>query len=108
MAVISKYVPKVTGADGPTYAAAAGGGDLIDGAASAIVILRTSGTVSNVTFVAPGTLPNGDAYPDKVVAMPATGERWIVLGNEYCDANGQCAVTYSSVVGLTIAAIHNS
>lgn len=107
MAVISKYIPKVTGADGPTFVAANAGGDLIDQCASAIVCLRTSGTVSNVTFVTPGTLPNGDAYPDKVVAMPATGERWIVLGPEYADANGQCAVSYSSVVGLTIAAFHN-
>lgn len=107
MAVIAKYIPKVTGADGPTFVAANVGGDLIDQCASAIVVLRTSGTISNVTFVTPGTLPNGDSYPDKVVAMPATGERWIVLGPEYADANGQCAVTYSAVTGLTIAAIHN-
>ena len=105
MALIQKYVPKSTGADGPTFAAAAGGGDTIDACASAIVCLRTTGTISTVTFVTPGTLPNGDAYPDKVVAMPATGERWIVLGPEYADANGQCAVTYSAVTGLTIAAI---
>lgn len=108
MAVIPKYIPKVSGTDGPTFAAANAGGDLIDQCASAIVMLRTSGTISNVTFVTPGTLPNGDAYPDKVVAMPATGERWIALGPEYADANGQCAVTYSSVVGLTIAAAHNA
>lgn len=105
MAVIQKYVPKATGADGPTYASASGGGDLIDQCASAIVVLRTTGTISNVTFVIPGNLPNGDAYPDKVVAMPATGERWITLGPEYADANGQCAVSYSSVTGLTLTAI---
>lgn len=105
MAVLQKYIPKTTGADGPTWAAATGGGDTIDQCASAIVGLRTTGTVCTVTFVTPGTLPNGDAYPDKAIVMPATGERWIVLGPEYADANGQCAVTYSAVTGLTITAI---
>lgn len=108
MAVIPKYIPTVAGTTGPTFAAASGGGDLIDQCASAVVMLRTTGTLSNVTFTTPGTLPNGDAYPDKVVAMPATGERWIALGPEYADANGQCAVSYSSVTGLTIAAFHNA
>jgi hypothetical protein len=108
MAVISKFIPTTAGATAPSFVAAAGGGDLIDQCASAIVILKTSGTISNVTFVIPGSLPNGDAYPDKVITMPATGERWIVLGPEYADANGQCSVTYSSVTGLTIAAVHRA
>lgn len=106
MALISKYIPKVTGVDGPTFVAASAGGDTIDQCASAIVMLRTSGTAITATFVTPGTLPNGDSYPDKVVSLPATGERWIVLSSEYADANGQCAVTYSAVTGLTVAAAH--
>jgi hypothetical protein len=107
MAVIPKFIPSVAGTTGPTFVAANAGGDLIDQAASAVVMLRTTGTISTVTFVTPGSLPNGDPYPDKVVTMPATGERWIVLSNEYIDPNGQCAVSYSSVVGLTIAAFLN-
>lgn len=105
MAVLTAYIPNTAGATAPTYAAAAGGGDTIPNCDGAVVILKTSGTASNVTFVTPGTLPNGDAYPDKVVTMPATGERWIVLGPEYAAADGSCAVTYSSVTGLTVAVV---
>lgn len=106
MAIINKQVLGVVGA-AITWNAASGGGDLINQPGRAIVgIKNTSGASITATFVTPGTLPNGDAYPDHTVSVPATtGERWLVLGEEYTDANSQCTVTWSSATGVTFCVL---
>jgi hypothetical protein len=106
MAVFTKQPIGLVGA-AVTFTACAGGGDSILDPIGAVVVIRNgSGAPITVTFVTPGNLPNGDAYPDHTVSVPATtGERWIKLGPEYVNATGQCDVTYSGVTSLTMAVV---
>lgn len=100
MASYNKYKITTDGSTGPTYNAAAAGDTIVNGAGG-ILIIRTTGTITNATIVTPGSLPNGDAYPDKVIAMPATGERWIYLGPEYSASDGSVSLSWSSLTGVT-------
>lgn len=71
-----------------------------------LIVKNASGASINVTLVTPGTLNTGDAYPDKVIAVPAAAERWVPVLQDYRDANGLAAVTFSATASVTVAAIN--
>jgi len=90
----------------PTYNAASAGGDKIQSPEGCIVIIKNaSGASVTATFVTPNSLPNGDAYPDKALAVPAGAERWISLGPEYTDSNSQASITWSASASVTFAVL---
>jgi len=107
MALLSKYVPSPTGATGITYAAAAGGGDTVANPGPGCIFIVKNGSASpiTVTFAVPGSHANGVAKADLALVVAATSERCVVLGNEYAGSNGLCAITYSGVTTLTVAAV---
>lgn len=72
---------------------------------SILVVKNASASAVTVTLATPGNLPTGDAYPDKTVSVPASGERWIPVYRLYTNANGVCDVTFSSVTSVTAAAL---
>lgn len=100
MTAYNKYRVGATGADGPTYVAAAAS-DQIVSAQGGILIVKTGGTGTTVTIDTPGSLPNGDAYPQKAITLGTTAERWIYLGAEYIDANGMANLSWSSTATVT-------
>lgn len=108
MAVVNRQVvsPAVTT---PTYnaATAGAGGDLIAHPVGAIVIIRNaSGSPITGTVTATALLPSGGTYPNLVVTVPATtGERWVTLGPEFVDANGQAKIVWSAVTDVTFAVL---
>jgi hypothetical protein len=60
----------------------------------------------NVTLTTPATLPSGDAYPDKVVAVAAGAEKHIPVLEDYRDpATGLAAVAFSATASVTVAAL---
>jgi len=109
VAQITNYTPPLTGAP-PTPGAAAAGDTARCDDHCFLLVRNTSASSVNVTVVTPATLPTGDAYPDKVVAVGAgTGagnvvptEVWIPLIRDYADpTTGQAAVNYSATTGIT-------
>lgn len=104
MAIYNKYKPSLDGSTAPTYNAAAAG-DQINAGSGCVLVVRTNGTGTTLTISTPGTLPNGDAYPDKAVTVGATAEKWIVLGSEYLDASGLISLSWSSTATVTWAAL---
>ena len=61
----------------------------------------TTGTVSNITVVDPGTTPLGNAGTSAVLAAPATGVRMILITKAAANSSGLVTVTSSSQTGLT-------
>lgn len=100
MASYNKYKVGATGADGPTYVAAAAGDTIINGEGG-ILIIKTGGTGTTVTIATPGALPNGDAYPDKAIVIGTNTERWIKLGPEYTASDGSVGLSWSSTTTVT-------
>lgn len=89
------------------FAAAAAGGDIFAAADGQLLVLKnTSAAAINVTLVTPAEL-DGLAVADIVVSIPATnGERYVrVPARLVRDANGDAALTYSAVAGLTVAVV---
>lgn len=101
MTAYNKFKPSLDGSTGPTYQAAAAGDQIVSGQGG-VIIIRTTGTTTTLTIDTPGSLPNGDAYPQKTVVMPATGERWIgPLGPEYAQTDNMVNLSWSSLTGVT-------
>lgn len=99
-------VPKIDGTP-PTYAAPAASDTVQVGAT--LIVKNGSAASINVTLVTPGTVGTGDAYPDKVYAVPAGGERWIPVLADYRDpVTGLAAVTFSATASVTAAAINHT
>ena len=71
-----------------------------------LIVKNGSGASINVTLVTPGTLPTGDAYPDRVIAVPAGAERWIPVLPDYAQAGGTATVNFSATASVTAAAIN--
>lgn len=107
MALIPTQVLDVSTGTAPTFAAAAAGDTAEAGPTDFLVVKNGSGASINVTIVTPGTLPSGDAYPDKVYAVAAAGERWIPLISDFKDSSigGQATVNYSATASVTRAAV---
>jgi hypothetical protein len=95
----------------PTFAAATASdtAEVGNGVNTFAVYKNTSAVACNVTVVVPGTLITGDAYPDKVIALPiTTGELWIPLRKEYDagDGTGRATLTTSAQdAGITVAIV---
>jgi hypothetical protein len=87
------------------YTAANAGGDKFEASSDIAFRIKTTGTVSTVTFASPGVCSQGGTHP-LVVTMAATEERLVgpfPAQRFAAPSDGLVAVTYSSVVGLTVA-----
>jgi hypothetical protein len=111
MAVLTKQSINRAGV-GPTYAAAAGGGDQVAPSAQTFLHVKNGSggaltvTVAAVAGAAPyANLPIGNL----AVSVPAGGERMIgpILPAPFADPanSGNAVITYSGVTSLTIAAL---
>lgn len=107
MALIPTQVLDVSTGTAPTFAAAAAGDTAEVDPANTLIVKNGSGGSINVTLVTPGNLGTGDAYPDKVYAVAAAGERWIPLIDAFRDPaqNGQAGITYSATTSVTRAVV---
>lgn len=93
----------------PTYAAASAGGDKLSPDRDTLLHVKNAGgAASTVTIVTPGSV-SGLAIADVSVSVPATtGDRMIgpLPAELFADpADGLAAITYSTVTGVTVAAI---
>jgi hypothetical protein len=95
---------------GPTYTAAAGGGDSFPNGGNEYLHVKNGGG-SPVTVTIPAQKGCDEfgvtnAAHDMVVSVPATGERIIgpVSPRQFNDANGRAQVTYSGVTSVTVGA----
>ena len=104
MTVYNKFKPSYDGSTFPTYNAATAG-DQVANALGGVLVVKTGGTGTTVTLTTPGTLPNGDAYPDKAIVIGTTAERWIPIGPEYIDSNGMLSLSWTSTTTVTWACI---
>jgi hypothetical protein len=102
MATLDTYRATVAGS-APAFTAASAGGDSVRPQGTLIVRNDSAGAVT-VTIATPGTLPTGDAYPDKAYTVAAGGEAWILILPDYRDrADGLAHVTYSATASVTVA-----
>lgn len=97
---------------GPTYAAAAGGGDAMEcGSGMFLHIKNAGGSPITVTLNVPAarTYEPNVAITSPAISVPATtGERMIgpIDAGTFMDpTTGLCSVTYSGVTSVTVAAI---
>lgn len=99
----TQSVPVITGTP-PTFAVPSAS----DTAEVNTILIVKNGSASsiNVTLVTPGTLPTGDAYPDRVIAVPAGAERWIPVLPDYQNPGGTATVNFSATAGVSAAAIN--
>jgi hypothetical protein len=104
MTAYNKFRPSYDGSTFPTMNAAASGDQVIS-ALGGVLVVKTGGTGTTVTIDTPGTLPNGDAYPQKAIVIGTSAERWIPLGPEYIDANGMANLSWSSTATVTWACV---
>lgn len=99
-------VQKITPAGtGPTYGAAAGGGDqFTNDGRTQFHVKNGSGSSINVTVNSIAACSQGFDH-DLVVAVPAGGERMIgpFEPARFNDSNGLVSVTYSAVTTVTVA-----
>jgi len=109
MAALTAQAPSLAGTN-PTYNTCNAGGDTVPCGDGTYLHFKTTGTVAVVTIgsypdVDPGT---GVAIPDATVTLPATGERIVgpLRGSSFANpADGRAYLTYSSVVGLSVAVV---
>lgn len=91
------------------YSAASAGGDVFPnpGADAFLLVDNASGASIDVTVVTPGTLPNGAAYPDTVVAVPAGASALLPMpASEYARASdGSADISYSASASVFVSAL---
>lgn len=103
MAITAQRIPVVAGTP-PTFATPSASDTVTLG--STLIVKNGSGASINVTFTTPGTLPTGDAYPDKVYAVAAGAEKWIPVLADYLNTTTLLAdVAFSATTSVTVAAI---
>jgi hypothetical protein len=100
--MLTYSVPVIAGTP-PTYATPSASDTVQVG--STLVVRNGSGAGITVTMVTPGTLPTGDAYPDKAYTVAAAGEAWIPVLPEYRNTAGVAAVTFSATASVTATSI---
>ena len=105
MAITTQAVPVIAGT-APTFAAPAASETAEIG--TLLIVKNGSASSINVTLVTPDPLPTGDAYPDKVYAIPAGQERWIPVLTDYRQPTGLATVTFSATTSVTVAAINRA
>jgi hypothetical protein len=88
--------------------AASAGGDVavISDDRCFLRVKNASGSSINVTLAAPGT-DNGQARPNRVVAVPATtGDKLIPLPLNYVDPSiGGVGISYSAATSVTVQVV---
>lgn len=110
MALLTPQPVTATGLN-PTYVSAAGGGDTVKPGDNTFLHVKNGGGSSiNVTIVQAGVCSYGGSTPthDRVVAVPASGERMIPTGPAVryaSQSTGLASITYSAVTSVTIAAV---
>lgn len=108
MAALAKQVVSQAGINLALAAAAAGGDTLPCETGTFLLAQNTTGAAITITAVTPGTTA-GLAVADETINVPANG--MICAGpfpsEVFADAtDGQCHLTYSTNVGLNVAAVH--
>ena len=95
----------------PALAAAAAAGDAFPNTGRVFLRVKNAHatvarTVTAVSQLPAGAIPQGAVKTDLAVAVPAQGERWIGPFDpaSFNDANGRVVVTYSSEADLTVGA----
>ena len=96
---------------GPTYASAASGGDVATNDGKLFLHVKNAhGSVArSVTITAVQTyIADGTALSDRVVSVPAAGERMIgpFTPGGFNNASGQIAISYDDEADVTIAALN--
>lgn len=107
MALIPTFTPTVTGT-APSLSAAASGDTARPGKHAVLIVENTNAATRDITLKYPGTLPSGDAIPDKVYTIAATtGKLWIPLLPEYADpaTSGQVVITWSATTNVSRAVV---
>lgn len=102
MAIANYSVPVLAGT-APTFATPSASDTVQVG--STLIVKNGSGASITVTLTTPGTLPTGDAYPDKAYTVTAGAEAWIPVLSDYRNSAGVAAVTFSAVTSVTAASI---
>jgi hypothetical protein len=95
----------------PALAAAAAGGDAFPNTGRAFLRVKNAHatvarTVTGVSQLPAGAIPQGAAKADVAVVVPALAERWIGPFDpaSFNDANGRVVVTYDTEADLTVGA----
>ena len=95
----------------PALAAAAAGGDAFPNTGRVFLRVKNAHatvarTVTAVSQLPAGAIPQGAVKTDLAVAVPALGERWIGPFDpaSFNDANGRVVVTYDTEADLTVGA----
>ena len=97
----------------PTYVSAAGGGDTVRPGDDVFLHVKNGGGAPiTVTIVQAVSCSFGGATPthDRVVSVPASGERMIPTGpaaRYASQSTGLASITYSAVTSVTVAAVQS-
>lgn len=105
MATLNPVNPGITGSTLPYVAASAGGDSVVVGSNVYIFVRNTSGATVTVTLVTPGNEFNNQPIPDTAVTVPAATDVVIPIENQYKNGIGNCAITYSAVTSVSVAAL---
>jgi hypothetical protein len=106
MATLTRQVIVRTGT-GPTYAAAAVGGDKVPPGSNNFLHVKNGGGAP-ITVTVDATRPCDQGYDhDLVVSVPAGGDRMIgpLPADRFAGTDSLVAVTYSGVGSVTVAAL---
>lgn len=92
-----------------TYHPASAGGDKVSpGPGQCIHVKNGNAASCNVTLVTPGSV-DGNPIGDRVVAVPAAGERFIAVPDIYLNStDGLADITWSVTPSVTFAAIRTN
>jgi hypothetical protein len=92
----------------PTFGAAGASDTAEVGSGHNTFVVYKNDTASpvNVTITVPGNTSYGQPTPDPVIAVAASGERWIPLRKEYNSGGGRATLTTSAQdPDLTVAVV---
>lgn len=107
MATLSTQVVALSGLN-PSYASAAGGGDKMEcGERNFLHVKNGGGSPITVTLDATAAV-RGQSVTDPTVSVPASGERMIgpITADLFQNpSDGLCAISYSGVTTVTVAAL---
>jgi hypothetical protein len=85
------------------FVSAAGGGDDCETGPGIDLIVKTTGTLTTVTLATPETVDGDLQVDNRAVTTAATAETVIPVTSRYrSPSTGRCAITYSSVTGVTV------
>jgi hypothetical protein len=91
----------------PTYAAASAGGDTFNPDSRTLLHVKNGGgSAITVTLTVQGSGPGGNPAQNRVISVPNGSERMFGPFDPagFADVNGNCAIAYSAVTTVTVAA----